>query len=147
MAHQAALETHTFYGHIGGLAVAVSARNAVCSEDVLTVSTIGFDRFQQFQSLAREWDNVCATFLMRSAGIVQIFFSISAQRVVAASAGRVIVWNCHSIRHRVVLLMLALAIATMSSFSSSGGSAAIFFFFGFLKTERIPLSGLAWMSP
>ncbi|MNC50769.1 hypothetical protein D3C75_1000320 [compost metagenome] len=69
--------------------------------------------------------------------------SISAQRVVAASAGRVMVWSCHSIRQRVVLFMLALAIATMSSFSSSGGSAAIFFFFGFLKTERIPLRGFA----
>ncbi len=33
--------------------------------------------------------------------------------------------------------MLALAIATMSSFSSSGDSVAIFFFFGLLKTERI----------
>ncbi|MCY1309387.1 hypothetical protein D9M70_594780 [compost metagenome] len=84
-------------------------------------------------------------FFMRSAGIVQIFFSMSmsAQRVVAASAGRVMVWSCHSIRQRVVRLMLALAIATMSSFSSSGGSAAMFFFFGFLKTERIPLSGFA----
>jgi len=54
--------------------------------------------------------------------------SMSIQRVVAASAGRVMVCNCHSIRQRVVRLMLAFAISSMSSGSSSGGSAAMFSF-------------------
>jgi hypothetical protein len=53
------------------------------------------------------------------------------------------VLNCHSVRQRVVLFMLALAIATMSYFSSSGASAAMFFVFCLLKTERISLSGFA----
>ncbi|MNJ82195.1 hypothetical protein D3C77_814240 [compost metagenome] len=57
------------------------------------------------------------------------------------------VCSCHSIRQRVVRLILALAISSMSSGSSSGGSAAMFSFLGFLNTARMPLSGLAKISP
>ncbi|MOA51912.1 hypothetical protein D3C78_1751220 [compost metagenome] len=73
--------------------------------------------------------------------------SISAHRVVAASEGRVMVCSCHSIRQRVVRLMLAFAISIMSSGSSSAGSAAMFSFLGFLKTARMPLRGLAKIIP
>jgi len=46
--------------------------------------------------------------------MTQIFYSMSmtAQRVVAASAGLGMMCSCHSIKHRVVLLMLALAVSS-----------------------------------
>ncbi|MNC34511.1 hypothetical protein D3C75_829480 [compost metagenome] len=88
-------------------------------------------------------------FFMRSGGMVQMRLSksMSAHRVVAASTGRVIVCNCHSIRQRVTRLMLAFAISIMSSGSSSGRSAAMFSFLGFLNTARMPLRGFAKISP
>ncbi|CSA79046.1 Uncharacterised protein [Vibrio cholerae] len=88
-------------------------------------------------------------FFILSAGMVQTFSSqlISSQRAPDASAGRVMVCSCHSSKQRVVRLILALAIALMSSGSSAGVSAAMFSFFGFLKAALMPVNGLAWIRP
>lgn len=73
--------------------------------------------------------------------------SMSAQRVIAASAGRVMVCNSHSIKQRVLRLILAFVMSNMNSGSSSGGSAGMFSFLGFLNTARIPPSGFAKIIP
>lgn len=66
---------------------------------------------------------------------------------VAAPAGHHRASSCHSIKQRVVLLMQALAIATLALAALRGEGLPCFCFFGFLKTARMPLSGLGKIIP
>ena len=127
VADQAVLETHTFQRYVGSLAVGVGAWISVRRKHVLPVAAVGLVCLQQRKCLFRQWDGMRAPLfhaLRGGGGMVQIRLSksMSTHRVVSASAGRVMVCNCHSIRQRVVLLVAALAISRMGSGSSSGDS-------------------------
>ena len=108
VADQVVLEAHTFQRHVGGMTIGMSTRVSVCREDVFLMTTVGLHNFQQCHGLIAQRDAVRRSYLVRSGGIVQtrLSKSMSALRVIAASAGRVIMCNCHSIRQRIVRLIL-----------------------------------------
>lgn len=145
VADQAPFEAHPFKRHIGSLAIAVSARVPVCGEHVLSVSAVRLDRLQKCEGLFRERDDMRPAF----------FHAFRRDRPdllldvdVHPAGGRSLGWPGHGVE-------LPFDEAAGRSFDTGigdrhhellelvRGSAAMFFFFGFLKTERIPLSGFA----
>ena len=64
---------------------------------------------------------------------------------IAASPGLTIVWSCHSIKKRVTILILALAIVCINSGNSLGGKLGILVTCGVLNAALIPANAL-WSS-
>ena len=88
-------------------------------------------------------------FFIRSAGIFQSFCSrsISSHLAPAASLGLTIVCNCHSIKQRVVIFILAMDNAAISSGSCSGFNVGKCRLTGFWNALLIPVRGFALINP